>query len=179
MIHCRKISFHTLNLSDIPLIHRWFNLPHVMKFYSLRKWTENEVAEKLKPYISGDKAVLGFIIVINEQPIGYVQQYKVIDYPWPNQNLSEEIVNNAAGMDLFIGDKNFLGRGIGGQIIQEFIERKIWSEFRYCVVDPDIRNIAAIRCYEKLNFQELTVIDTKDALENPVTLKLMFLKRND
>lgn len=172
-----KFSFTPLSLSDVPLMHQWFNLPHVQKSYSLRKWTETEVLDKLKPYINGDKPVLGFIILMNEKPIGYVQQYKISDYPWPNQNLPEEILNNAAGMDLFIGDERLIGKGIGGQIVQAFIENKIWPEFQYCVVDPDIKNIAAIRCYEKLNFRNHAIIETKDALDQPATLRLMMLKR--
>ena len=92
---------------------RWFNTPHVQKFYSLRPWTEDEVLVKLTPYISGDKPVSGFIVSLDENPIGYLQSYKVSDYPWPNQNLPEEIVKTAVGMDLFIGDEDFLGKGLG------------------------------------------------------------------
>ncbi len=108
-----KFIFRPLLLSDVPLMHQWFNLPHIKKFYSLREWTETEVLEKLKPYINGDKPVLGYMILISEKPIGYVQQYKITDYPWPNQNLSEEIIHHAAGMDLFIGDETLIGKGIG------------------------------------------------------------------
>lgn len=173
-----KFQFRPLSISDIPLMYHWFNLSHVMEFYSLRKWTENEVLEKLKPYISGEKLVSAFIVLMNEDPIGYVQQYKINDYPWPNQTLPEEIVNNAAGMDLFIGDESLLGKGIGKQMIQEFIENKIWPIFQYCIVDPDIRNINAIKCYEKLNFKEHSIIKTKDTLGAPVTLKLMIATQN-
>jgi aminoglycoside phosphotransferase (APT) family kinase protein/RimJ/RimL family protein N-acetyltransferase len=173
-----KFSFRPLNLSDIPLICRWFNLPHVMKFYSLRKWTEDEVLKKLKPYISGEQSVSGFIVLMNEKPIGYAQQYKVSDYPWPNQNLPIEIVSRAASMDLFIGDESLFGKGIGQQIIQEFIENKIWPIFQYCIVDPDIRNNVAIKCYENLNFKEHAIINTQDTLGTPVALKLMIIKRH-
>lgn len=172
-----KFTFKSLSVADVPLMYQWFNLPHVQKFYSLRQWTEDQVLEKLKPYITGDKPVSGFIVLMNEKPIGYVQQYKISDYPWPNQNFSQAIIDNAAGMDLFIGDEKACGKGIGSQIINEFIKRKIWLQFQYCIVDPDIRNIAAIKCYEKLNFQSHTVIDSEDALGHPVKLNLMVLKR--
>ena len=59
----------------------------------------------------------------------------------------------------------------------EFIKSKIWPQFQYCIVDPDIKNIAAIKCYEKLNFQGHAVIDSEDALGQPVKLHLMILKR--
>ena len=59
-IHSNKIEFRPLSLSDIPLIHQWFNLPHVKEFYSLRNWTEDEVLKKLQPYI------------LNEKPVKYI-----------------------------------------------------------------------------------------------------------
>lgn len=172
-----KFTFKPLSISDVTLMCQWFNLPHIQKFYSLRQWTEDQVLEKLKPYITGYKPVLGLIVLMNEKPIGYVQQYKISDYPWPNQNLPQAIIDNAAGMDLFIGDEGLIGRGIGSQIINEFIKSKIWSQFQYCIVDPDINNIAAIKCYGKLNFQSHSVIDSEDALGRPVKLNLMILKR--
>jgi RimJ/RimL family protein N-acetyltransferase len=171
-----KFIFRPLRFSDVPLMHEWFNLPHVQKFYSLRQWTEQQVLEKLEPYITGVKPVLGFIALMDEKPIGYVQQCRIIDYPWPNQNLPEEIINSAAGVDLFIGDETLIGKGIGGQVLKAFIEHIIWPEFQYCIVDPDTKNIAAIRCYEKLNFRDHAVIGTKDALDQPTTLRLMILK---
>ena len=169
-------TFRPLAFSDIPLMHQWFNAPHVQKFYSLRQWSEDEVLEKLKPYITGEKPVSGFIALLDEKPIGYIQQVKISDYPWPNQNLPEEIVQNAAGVDIFIGDQSMVGIGIGVKIMWAFIENKIWPQFEYCIVDPDINNNAAIRCYEKLQFKTQTVINTKDTLGKPATLKLMILR---
>ena len=172
-----KFIFRSLPFSDMPLMHRWFNLPHIQKFYSLRRWTESEVLDKFTPYINGNKPVSGFIAMMNEKPIGYVQQYKISHYPWTNQNLSVEIINAAAGMDVFISDITSVRKGIGSLMVRTFIENQIWPEFCYCIVDPDIRNIAAIRCYKKLNFQEHAVIETTDAVGQTVMLKLMLLKR--
>lgn len=78
-----------MDFSDISLLHQWFNMPHVQAFYSLRSWTEDEVIAKLTPYISREKSVSGFMILLDENPIGYLQSYKVSDYPWPDQDLSE------------------------------------------------------------------------------------------
>jgi aminoglycoside 6'-N-acetyltransferase len=169
--------FRPLDFSDIPLMYDWFNLPHVQNFYSLRQWTESEVLNKLKPYVDGSKLISGFIALMNDNPIGYVQKYRIVDYPWPNQNLSRDIINHAAGMDLFIGDEALTGKGIGRELIQSFIENHIWPSYQYCIVDPDINNITAIKCYEKLKFKEHTIINTKDALDRSVNLKLMILKR--
>ncbi|MFT4059793.1 MAG: GNAT family N-acetyltransferase [Legionella sp.] len=171
-----KIDFRSITFSDIPLMFQWFNTPHVQKFYSLRSWTEEEVLAKLAPYICGDKPVSGFIISLDENPIGYLQSYQVSDYPWPNQNLAEEIVRSAMGMDLFIGNEGLLGKGLGQQIIRTFIEAHVCPQYRYCIVDPDLRNVRAIQCYRKLKFKEHQVIDTEDALQHPTKLMLMIIK---
>lgn len=173
-----KFSFKPLSLKDLPLIHLWFNLPHVQKFYSLRQWTEKQVLEKFTPYISGNKPVLGFIISINEQAIAYIQQYKISDYPWPNQNLPQEIIDHAAGIDLFIGNTELIGKGVGKQIISKFLEQKIWPQFQYCLVDPDIKNIAAIKCYQKLNFNSYIIINSENELNQAIKLNLMILKKH-
>ena len=157
-----SITFKPLEFSDIPTIHQWFNKPHVQAFYSLKHWTEQEVFAKLKPYILSEKPVKGFIIVMNQQPIGYIQYYKVKDY-----------AEHAAGMDLFIGEEPFVGKGLGSKTIKEFLDVIIWPQFQYCIVDPDVRNTAAIRCYEKLNFKEHAVIESENALGHATQLKLM------
>lgn len=174
-----KFTFKRLNLTDLPLMHGWFNQPHIQKFYSLREWSEQEVFEKLKPCILGRKAVSGFIVLMDEIPIGYIQQYKIKDFPWPNQKLSARILNQAAGIDMFIGDEKLIGKGLGAQLIKAFIKEQIWPQFHYCLVDPDIKNISAIKCYEKLKFQTYTILDTENALGEPVKLQLMMLSKEE
>lgn len=171
-----KITFKPLAFSDISLLHQWFNKPHVQAFYSLRSWTEDEVLAKLTPYITGEKPVSGFIILLDENPIGYLQSYKVSDYPWPEQDLPDGIVRNAMGLDLFIGKSELIKKGWGRKIIQTFIETHVSRQYQYCVVDPDISNDAAVRCYEKLKFKEHKILDTVDALKRPAKIKLMILK---
>lgn len=78
-------------------------------------------------------------------------------------------------MDLFIGDEDFLGKGLGQRIIRMFIETHVCPQYKYCIVDPDVRNVPAIRCYERLKFEEHQVIDTEDALQRPTKLMLMIL----
>jgi aminoglycoside 6'-N-acetyltransferase len=146
-----RFNFKALDTTDLPTLHKWLNQPHVKKFYSLHDWNLEEVIDKYKNYIHGTKPVNGFIIMMDNNPMGYIQYYRVIDFGWPEQTLSEEIIQHAAGMDLFIGDETKLGNGAA--IIQDFISTHIKPGFTHCIADPDIDNLAAIRCYEKLNFK--------------------------
>lgn len=172
-----NIQFKALNDSHFDLMLRWFNKPHVQAFYSLRTWTYEEVCQKLEPYIRGEKQISSFIIYLNDHPIGYIQSYPVKDYPWENQDLSEEIIQEAAGFDLFIGEETYLNQGLGKQIIECFLEEHIWPDYQYCIVDPDIRNEASMRLFQKCGFIEHKQIDTQNALKQPARLQLLMKKR--
>ena len=64
-----------------------------------------------------------------KRPIGYIQSYPLKDHPWENQDLSNKIVQQAAGIDLFIGEEECLGKGLGCEIINYFLEKHIWPFF--------------------------------------------------
>ena len=56
-------------------------------------------------------------------------------------------------MDFFIGEADFLGKGIGTKALKEFL-----ADFNSCthvLVDPDIDNIKAIKTYEKAGFKNV------------------------
>ena len=167
------ISFRPLSRSDIPLLHRWFNTPHVQTFYSLRDWTEQEVLAKLTPYIERQKPIFGLIAEHDGQPVGYCQYCLVKDFPWPGQNFEKKVIDSAAGLDFFIGEANLLRQGLGQSIIREFLEKVLWPRFQYCIVDPDIRNEASVKLFEKCGFLAHQIINTQDTLGRPANLCLM------
>lgn len=171
------ITFQPISYKDVPLMHRWFNLPHVQAFYSLRTWSEEEVLAKLKPILEKKKPLLGFLVFVDEKPIGYVQYYRVLDFPWTDQDIDDEIVKSAVGLDMFIGEPSVIFKGVGSKIIESFLEQIIWPDFSYCFVDPDERNKASVRMFEKSGFQFYKNIETEDALKKAVTLTLMKIKR--
>lgn len=172
-----NIQFKPLNESHFDLMLDWFNKPHVQAFYSLRTWTDEEVYKKLEPYVRGEEQISSFIIFLSDSPIGYIQSYPLKDHPWEDQDLSEEIIQEAAGFDLFIGEEAYLNKGLGKQIIECFLEEHIWPSYQYCFVDPDIRNEASLNLFQKCGFTLHQQIVSKNALKQPVTLKLLMKKR--
>lgn len=168
-----KFNFRPISYADISLLHQWFNTPHVQAFYSLREWSEEEVREKLRPILEKRKNLFAFIVLADKKPVGYVQYCPISENPWPDQEIEEDVVQSAAGLDLFIGDSGSIGKGLGSQIVLAFLEREIWPKFSWCFVDPDVRNEASMRCFQKSGFQFHKIIATEDALKRPVTLTLM------
>ena len=118
-----------------------------------------------------------YIISIDKTPMGYIQCYPVKEYPWDNQNLLEDVIQNSAGMDLFIGEKKFIRKGLGCKIVEAFLQNYIWTRYKYCLVDPDIRNDISIRLFKKCGFRKHQQINSKDALNRPATLQLFIQER--
>ena len=176
--HFNKISFIPLSASHLPFIHEWFNKPHVQEFYSLRKWTFDEVESKLLPYINQEKPVYPYMVYLDQQPVAYIQYYRVMDYPWPEQALSEEMITQSAGFDFFIGEEEYIGKGIGCMIVETFLNELIWPNFSYCMVDPDIHNERSLKFFEKCGFKLHKVIDAEDALGKSSQLRLMIRSTN-
>jgi aminoglycoside 6'-N-acetyltransferase len=70
------------------------------------------------------------------------------DSPLFKKYLSHEM----AGMDLFIADNDNRGKGLGIQIIHQFITQFLGC-YKAVVIDPERQNEQAIRCYKKSGFE--------------------------
>jgi RimJ/RimL family protein N-acetyltransferase len=167
------ISFSELHSDHFSLMYDWFNKPHVQIFYSLRNWTKEEVFQKLLPYIAFDKGVHGFVTAADKHLIGYIQYYPIALHSWPEQDLPQHIINTAAGVDLFIGEESYIGQGWGTEIMNVFCQTVLSKKYRYCVVDPDVRNLASLRMFAKCGFCPHKTVNSRDALGNEVKLQLM------
>ncbi|HJD62030.1 MAG TPA: acetyltransferase [Rickettsia endosymbiont of Degeeriella rufa] len=53
----------------------------------------------------------------------------------------------------FFGEPEYLNKGIGILTLKTFLENFIDKEFSDILVDPDSKNIAAIKTYEKVGFK--------------------------
>ncbi len=147
-----QLSFQRLEEADLELLHRWYNLPHVLQWYTFRPYSYEEVAAKMLPRIRGEAPTDPYLILYRKQPIGYIQTYRVADHP--DYNRYVEADEHTAGLDLFIGEAAYLHQGLGAEILGVFLQqvvfRQPWAEA--CIVGPEPGNRAAIRAYEKAGF---------------------------
>ncbi|MBP9777840.1 MAG: GNAT family N-acetyltransferase [Rickettsiaceae bacterium] len=171
-----KFKFYKLTKEYFDILTTWFNQRHVQEYYSLRSWKQKEVKVKLSKYLSNRSDVNAYIFSVDEVPIGYIQTYPIKNHPWPNQDFTEEIIDNSAGIDFFIGETNYVGKGFGEIMLIEFLKQYIWPNNCYCVADPDIRNIHSINLLKKLGFVKTKTISTTNAIGDLVELQLMIKK---
>jgi len=155
-----KISFKTLSVDDLKRLHKWLLSPHINKWYDHGKQTLEEVKKKYIPRIKGESPTSCFQILFDGTPIGHIQMYKINDYPEYKKAL--QINENAAGVDLFIGEKDFQHKGLGSIIIRKFLKDFVFTQLAVesCIIGPHPNNITAIKAYQKAGFKHIkTIVD--------------------
>lgn len=168
MYNTHLIDFKRLTISDLEYMHKWLNCDYVIEWYSKKKWTFKEIEEKYIPYINNEMPTQGYLILYSNTPIGYIQTYKIHDYP--DYAKFVDIDENASGLDLFIGDYEYFHKGLGKYIISKFLKEIIFilSDSVSCILGPEPKNKVAIRTYENVGFKYVKTIqlDDEDEPEN-------------
>lgn len=130
------INFKLLDLADCTLLHAWLQQEHIRAF-----WDDGDrtIQEVISHYMSLTNNTKRFMFFIDSLPAGYIQSY-IID-------------ENNTGLDFFIGNSDFLGKGYAIIILKKFIDT--YCSNKTVIVDPAITNQKAIHIYQKLGFCKL------------------------
>lgn len=160
-----KIDFITLTENHLTLLLKWLGIPHVKNWWDENiDHTEESIKEKYSSYASGykleeglNKSISAFIILVDDKPIGYIQLYNAYDFA--RGKVLEGLPKSLGAIDFFIGEEEYLGKGLGYKILKEFD----YQDYEYIIVDPDMDNLAAIKTYEKAGFKKTKEhIDTNE-----------------
>jgi len=138
------ISFRPVEPADFPLLLAWLARPHV------RAWWDDgdDTLEKVVAHYGGAGAAR-FLALQGGAAIGYIQYYRA--------DAGE------VGVDMFIGEPDLVGRGVGTSMLCAFLGLVAQREHpRTVIVDPDPRNGRAIRCYTKAGFLPVATIANDD-----------------
>jgi aminoglycoside 6'-N-acetyltransferase len=150
------IGFRRLREEDVALLHEWLQTPHVRRWWQPEsEWSEQDLMAKYLPMIAGNSPTAPYVISYEGVPIGYIQTYRAAAYPeWAAIVAPDE---EAAGVDLFIGEANYVRRGLGVHVLRRFLRDVVFvaPEIVSCVLDAESTNTIAIRAYEKVGFRQL------------------------
>lgn len=160
------ITFQPLQGSHFPLLLKWLETPHVKTWWDPDVvWTLEKIKEKYGSYVQGYKVEQGlkkpiqaYIVYAEDDLIGYVQVYNAYDFPREQGYEIEGLPDSLAALDIFIGEKEFLGKGLGVHIIKQFLAEHVDPHYEACFVDPDTANIKAIRAYENAGFKKIKMV---------------------
>ena len=98
------------------------------------------------------------IVLVDNQPMGYIQSYPVDgNGNWTKQ---VKVAENMVSIDYFIGDLNYIHKGLGPKMILEYIEQIIKKEgYSVAMISPDPENIANCKCVEKCGFKYVKTVN--------------------
>jgi RimJ/RimL family protein N-acetyltransferase len=166
-----KIGFERLKTSDLPLMHRWLNAPHVARWWYAEGSTYSEVEETYVPCIEGRDPTEPYLILYDGFPIGYVQTYRISDDPDYARLVQ---VENSADVDMFVGEEEFLHKGLGSHILRRFLGEVVFvnDDVEDCVIGPEPKNAAAIRAFEKADCRYFKTIQVPGETEPEYLMRI-------
>ncbi len=149
-----NITFKEFTLEDVPLYYEWAEREHVKNIWFLDGYQPKEFILKK---IEGNGIDYPFVILDEGKPIGHIQFWDV----HARDLLEKEEVDyftgsppGTFGIDLFIGEEEYLGKGYGTEILRKFT-RLLFEKYQAqkIVIDPNADNIRAIKSYQKAGFK--------------------------
>jgi aminoglycoside 6'-N-acetyltransferase len=154
-------AFAPLREDDLPIVRRWLLEPHVKRWWDdgVKSPYPDASIEDYREAIHGKDPTYHYLALIDSRPVGMLQHYRIADDPEYAAALA--LGEDAIGVDLFIGEVDLIGRGHGPAMLRQFL-REIAFPFHgidVCVIGPSVKNIAAIRAYEKAGFRALREVE--------------------
>lgn len=131
-----RFTFKLAQAEDKQRIIRWFEQEHI------REWLHGvglkNLLDNLDRFFRGESDSQHWIAYDQKTPFAYL--------------LTSPEGNDAITLDLFICDLHFLGKGLGVQLIQEFLISQ-FSNKKEVLIDPEASNTRAIHVYKKAGFK--------------------------
>ncbi|MCB0016421.1 MAG: GNAT family N-acetyltransferase [Anaerolineales bacterium] len=162
------IRFAPVAAGDRSLIIGWLQQPHVSQW--LHGAGLQNTLDSLDQFLEGEAEFDHWLVSEQGAPFAYLLTSTV-------DQMAAEVAavpfagDRAITLDVFIGEPDYLGKGLGTALIQQFIERQ-FPEITDVLIDPEATNARAIHVYQKLGFR---IIETFIAPWHPVPHYLMHL----
>ncbi len=167
--------------ADYERIVGWRNSPHV------REWWDPDdppltlagAMEEFGPSLRGDDHTTSCIVEVDGKPVGFIQYY-----PWDDEadyvaEVGISVPAAAWGIDLFIGEPDLLGQGIGTRLVR-LVSEFLFAEKRASAVAlaTETGNARAQAAYMKAGMRTVQAFhDTDTRGGQPVESILMIRDR--
>jgi len=151
-----NISFRPMEKGDIPIYLDWAKQDHVKKVWFIDGY---EPPDYIHAKVEGNGYDFPFIILLDDQPIGYIVYCDLYAYKnickEPCGVFTKELPDTYC-IDLFIGEKDYLNKGYGSQLVEKFSDMLFHQKkAKKILIDPSPKNRQAVRCYEKAGFKPI------------------------
>lgn len=149
-LDCGHFSLRRLDPdADLDLLHAWMNDPAVARFWELAK-PRAEIAEYLRAQC-GNGWCSPCLGLLDGAPMSYWELYDpqreglALHYPAQPGDI---------GLHLLLGPESARGRGLGAPLLRAVTDWQFAQDARVrrIVAEPDVRNLASIRVFERAGF---------------------------
>ncbi len=173
-----QIGFRKLQMSDLPLMHRWLNTEYVRRWYGPEPRPFQEVERTSASRITGDAATVAHVMLYGARPIGYIQTYRIADYPDATRHVLTPEDARAASVDLFIGESACVHQRMGAPILRRCLRDVVFrgGGAPICLIGPALDDAVAIRADDKTGFRHVRTVQVPD---EPVPEYLTRIARED
>ena len=172
-----NISFRKLTDAgfEFKKLHKWCSQKFVYEWFEQRILSYDEIVKKYQSKLNAGKQEL-LILQCDGKDIGLAQLYK-FEYDIKLDRL--KTFKNIYEFDLYIGEENYLSKGIGTIIINKLTDY-IYNNYDAdaIILRPFKRNIRAIKCYQNCNYETIDEYEGKDTLNNPEIVTVLLNKRH-
>ena len=144
--------------TDYATMARWLTDSQVLEYYEGRDnaCPIERVRTEYSPRLMAADGVVSCLLTHQSAPIGYLQFYPInedrrVEYDLP----PDASIDGLYGIDMFIGEPGLWNRGLGTRAVSLLLHHlfKVMGA-RKVILDPNIDNGRAIRCYEKCGFRK-------------------------
>lgn len=143
------------DFTDRPLLREWLECDHVYK------WWGNPDRE-YKYCTTHPKGGRGVIICADDKPVGYLYVERAIRELLDANNL-HEIPDGSIDVDIFIGESDYLGFGIGAGALELLLE-ELFADPTVPMVQltTSVENTRAQTSFQNVGFKPIKEIDTDE-----------------
>jgi RimJ/RimL family protein N-acetyltransferase len=147
-----NVGFRPLAAGDLRLLHEWLCREHVQRW-----WREGETYEEVEaaylPAILGVDPTDNYVILVDGRPVGMIQTYLIADYA--DYDAILQVGPDVAGVDLFIGEVELTGRGLGSDVLRRFARDVVFArpETTACVAGVEPGNAASLGAFANAGFR--------------------------
>lgn len=139
-----SITLRSANINDLQILRYWDKQPHVIES-GVEDWDwENQIGKNYNWRES-------LIAELDGRPIGFME---IIDPFLDEENYWGKVEPNLRAVDIWIGEKEDLGKGYGTKMLKLALEKCFAPpEVTAVIIDPLASNKDAHRFYERFGFK--------------------------
>ena len=157
-----KLMVRRLKEQDKHLLAKWLSTPEVLEYYEGRDNSFDLEKVDRVFYDSADEDVK-CVIEYEGSLIGYIQYYELDE---ATKKVYGYETGKIFGIDQFIGEVSYWNRGIGTLLVTSMTAFLFENmEADRVVMDPQVKNARAIKCYEKCGFEKVKLLPKRELHE--------------